>query len=48
VYKRPRWVEFLTDLPKTATGKVQRFQLRERLRREAGDPIRNEGSRAEA
>lgn len=28
VYKRPRWVEFLPELPKTATGKVQRFKLR--------------------
>ena len=28
VYKRPRWVEFLSELPKTATGKVQRFKLR--------------------
>jgi benzoate-CoA ligase len=27
-YKRPRWVEFLTELPKTATGKIQRFRLR--------------------
>ena len=27
-YKRPRWVEFLPALPKTATGKVQRFKLR--------------------
>ena len=27
-YKRPRWVEFVADLPKTATGKIQRFQLR--------------------
>ncbi len=27
-YKRPRWVEFVTELPKTATGKIQRFQLR--------------------
>ena len=27
-YKRPRWVEFLTELPKTATGKIQRFKLR--------------------
>ena len=27
-YKRPRWVEFLAELPKTATGKIQRFQLR--------------------
>lgn len=28
VYKRPHWVEFLPELPKTATGKVQRFKLR--------------------
>jgi acyl-coenzyme A synthetase/AMP-(fatty) acid ligase len=28
-YKRPRWVEFVTELPKTATGKIQRFRLRD-------------------
>jgi 4-hydroxybenzoate-CoA ligase len=28
-YKRPRGVEFVPDLPKTATGKLQRFKLRE-------------------
>ena len=28
-YKRPRWVEFVSELPKTATGKIQRFRLRE-------------------
>jgi len=28
-YKRPRWVEFLPELPRTATGKIQRFRLRE-------------------
>ena len=27
-YKYPRWVEFATELPKTATGKIQRFKLR--------------------
>lgn len=27
-YKYPRWIEFVADLPKTATGKVQRFRLR--------------------
>jgi len=27
-YKYPRWIEFLNDLPKTATGKIQRFKLR--------------------
>jgi benzoate-CoA ligase len=28
-HKYPRHVEFLTELPKTATGKIQRFKLRE-------------------
>jgi benzoate-CoA ligase len=28
-YKGPRWIEFLAELPKTATGKLQRFKLRE-------------------
>jgi acyl-coenzyme A synthetase/AMP-(fatty) acid ligase len=28
-YKRPRWVEFVAELPKTGTGKTQRFKLRE-------------------
>ena len=27
-YKRPRWIEFVNGLPKTATGKIQRFKLR--------------------
>jgi benzoate-CoA ligase len=27
-HKYPRWIEFMTDLPKTATGKIQRFKLR--------------------
>jgi benzoate-CoA ligase len=29
-YKYPRWIEFATELPKTATGKIQRFKLRAR------------------
>jgi benzoate-CoA ligase len=29
-YKYPRTIEFVADLPKTATGKIQRFKLRER------------------
>ncbi len=33
-YKYPRWVEFVPELPKTATGKIQRFKLRQR----AGGP----------
>jgi 4-hydroxybenzoate-CoA ligase len=28
-WKYPRWIEVRTDLPKTATGKIQRFRLRE-------------------
>ena len=27
-YKYPRWIQFLNELPKTATGKIQRFKLR--------------------
>ena len=32
-YKYPRLIEFLPELPKTATGKIQRFRLREREHR---------------
>jgi benzoate-CoA ligase len=28
-YKYPRFIEFIDELPKTATGKIQRFRLRE-------------------
>ena len=28
-YKYPRWIVFVDELPKTATGKIQRFKLRE-------------------
>jgi len=28
-FKYPRWIEFVAELPKTATGKIQRFKLRE-------------------
>ena len=27
-FKYPRWIEFVAELPKTATGKIQRFKLR--------------------
>lgn len=30
-WKYPRWVDVVPDLPKTATGKIQRFKLRERV-----------------
>lgn len=28
-WKYPRWIEFVENLPKTATGKIQRFKLRD-------------------
>ncbi len=28
-FKYPRWIDFVAELPKTATGKIQRFKLRE-------------------
>jgi benzoate-CoA ligase len=27
-YKYPRWIDFIDELPKTATGKIQRYKLR--------------------
>ena len=35
-YKYPRFIEFIAELPKTATGKIQRFRLRERDARRDG------------
>ena len=29
-FKYPRSIEFVAELPKTATGKIQRFKLRDR------------------
>ena len=31
LYKYPRWIEFISELPKTSGGKVQRFILQEKL-----------------
>jgi len=31
-YKYPRWLEFVEELPKTVTGKIQRFKLREKTK----------------
>jgi acyl-coenzyme A synthetase/AMP-(fatty) acid ligase len=28
-WKYPRWIEVIDELPKTATGKIQRFKLRD-------------------
>ncbi|MGH8832918.1 MAG: AMP-binding enzyme, partial [Polaromonas sp.] len=38
-YKYPRWIEFVSELPKTATGKIQRFKLRQ-AQQSHGDPGR--------
>ena len=27
-FKYPRWIEFIDELPKTASGKIQRYRLR--------------------
>ena len=27
-FKYPRWIEFIEELPKTASGKIQRYKLR--------------------
>jgi 4-hydroxybenzoate-CoA ligase len=32
VWKYPRWIETVDALPKTATGKIQRFKLRDNPR----------------
>ncbi len=37
-FKYPRWVEFVAELPKTATGKIQRFRLRTGGETEPLDP----------
>ena len=33
-HKRPKWLRAVAELPRTATGKVQRYKLREMLERE--------------
>ena len=33
-HKRPKWIRAVSELPRTGTGKVQRFRLREMLERE--------------
>ncbi|HYK83594.1 MAG TPA: benzoate-CoA ligase family protein [Gemmatimonadales bacterium] len=38
-YKYPRWIRFVSDLPKTATGKIQRYRLRELAKEQQGDVV---------
>jgi benzoate-CoA ligase len=37
-YKYPRFIEFVAELPKTATGKIQRFKLRDLEAQSASKP----------
>ena len=39
-WKYPRWIDIRTDLPRTATGKIQRFKLREFEGQLAATPTR--------
>ena len=36
-FKRPTWIRAVVELPRTATGKIQRFKLRELIERELGE-----------
>jgi benzoate-CoA ligase len=38
-HKYPRWVEFVTQVPKTATGKIQRYKLREQAAAPSRPPV---------
>lgn len=37
-YKVPRFVEFVTDFPRTTTGKIQRFVLQRQARERVSNP----------
>ncbi len=41
-HQRPREIIIVRELPRTATGKLQRFRLREELRRLHADDVRAE------
>jgi acyl-coenzyme A synthetase/AMP-(fatty) acid ligase len=47
-YKRPRWIEFLPELPKTATGKLQRFKLREQQAQQNQSPAPSNSAETQA
>ncbi len=38
-YKYPRWIDFVSQLPKTATGKIQRYKLREQSAAPVRPPV---------
>jgi fatty-acyl-CoA synthase len=35
-YKVPRYIQFVTDFPMTVTGKIQKFQIRQQMKKELG------------
>jgi benzoate-CoA ligase len=37
-FKRPKWIRVVAELPRTATGKIQRYKLREMIERELNPP----------
>lgn len=37
-YKYPRWIDFVAELPKTATGKIKRFELKDQIGRASMTP----------
>ena len=44
--KYPRWIEFVDELPKTATGKMQRYVLRQRAAEESAHGSAADSSQA--
>ncbi|HEY4371459.1 MAG TPA: AMP-binding protein [Burkholderiales bacterium] len=44
----PKWVRALSELPRTPTGKVQKFRLRQMLQAELSPPVEQEAPMAEA
>ncbi len=44
-YKYPRWIEFIDELPKTATGKIQRYRLRSQAGSSRDSPATAESAR---
>jgi acyl-coenzyme A synthetase/AMP-(fatty) acid ligase len=38
-WKYPRWIEFVDSLPKTATGKLQRYMLRDQEKNPTAEAI---------
>ena len=35
-FMRPKYIQFIDDLPKTPTSKIEKYKLREKIKRELG------------